>query len=73
MMNRQNTALPNSISYAGKGVSVQLADFSKLLARRLKRMMRSKTGHPVPDHLRDDMGLPPLQKHVVVRHYFWQL
>jgi len=73
MMNRQDTTLPNPISYDEKGVNTLLADAGKVLTRRLMRILRSKTGHPVPDYLRDDMGLPPLEKKVVVRHYYWQL
>ncbi|MBL4906935.1 MAG: hypothetical protein JKX94_05730 [Sneathiella sp.] len=81
MKDKLMTSLPMPVSCEGirfhnGRVSQRYALISlrlKKLIPLFKRVLAAPQSDYVPAHLREDMGLPPAQVKVVIRHHFWQL
>lgn len=51
----------------------QILGIAGAVALWLKRASVSPQSKKVPDHLREDLGLPPRVKEIQVTHRYWQL
>ncbi len=51
----------------------QILGIAGAFALWFKRASASPQSKKVPDHLREDLGLPPREKEIRVTHRYWQL